>query len=246
MRWTSRRSSTTVPADILGLLHDFGHASFEAAASGARRADPRFGWDGFFSRLFPACQADLAQVITELDQAAAGDPLARFGAYRIVAEYQPDCADTRYLNMMDEALQMMHDRGLSSGHLTRYEADRWVATHDDLRSSFDHLVEVAPPAVDHAIDLALAPGGTLLVAKMGPGALDNEFWIERAADGSYCAFSMRPKDADASALSRYSEDTIGSWGSVDGVLRSVGEYLRTPTSWAHESLLPYFTQRRTP
>lgn len=85
-----------------------------------------------------------------------------------------------------------------------------------------------------------------MVAKMGPSPLHNEFWIERLEDNAYEAFSMRPSDSDATELTRYSEESIGRWETVDGILRSLGGYLRSPTFWAHEQLDPYFTERRLP
>ena len=144
---------------------------------------------------------------------------------------------------MDEALQRMYERGLSSGHMTRFEADRWIATHGDLRTSFDRIVEVAPPLGDMAsVDLTM--GGALMVAKMGPGSLDNQFWIELNDCGVYGAYSMRKWESDAVALTRCTEDDIGQWDTADGILRNMGSYLRTRPYWAHEQLEPYFTERR--
>ena len=111
---------------------------------------------------------------------------------------------------------MMYDARLSSGLMTGYEADLWVDRHGDLRTSFDRLVEVAPPAPG-AVILGLVPGQTMMVAMNGPGELDNQFWIECTETSTYRAFSMRPKDSDATALTRYEEKYVGEFDSADGV-----------------------------
>lgn len=240
----SKRPSTIVPADVLRQLGAFGQVSLEAKVSSRPVSDPRFDWDSFFSKAFPAFQTDLERAINDIHNASSGDELARFGGYRLIAEYEPKTLDPQYLDMMDAGLQIMHERGLSSGHLTRYEADRWIATHGDLRTSFDRIVEVAPPSAGHTAEVALDPGQDLLVATMGPNALDNQFWIERADDGSYGAYSMRQWESDAVILTRCSENSIGRWDTAEGILRSLGEYLRTPPFWFHEQLEPYFVEKR--
>lgn len=254
----SKGPKKLVPGEILSQLRAFGQASWDAKVSGRSVDDPRFSWTAFFSKVSSALRANPAQAIAEIDSAAGDDALARFGGYSLISEFDASNEDPRYLGMMDHALQMMYERRLSSGHLSRYEADRWVATHGDLRTSFDRIVDVAPSApppstapvspepAANGPALQLNPGDALMVAKMGPNQLDNEFWIERGADKSFSAFSMRPADSDATALTRYSEESIGRWETADGVLRSLGGYLRSPTFWAQEQLDPYFVERRLP
>jgi hypothetical protein len=240
----SKREQTPVPAEVLGLLGQFGYASLDARASGRPVVDDRFGWAPFFSKAMPALQTDVTRAVGAVHQATAGDEHACFGGYLLIAEYNPELADPRYLEMMDAGLQLMHRRGFSSGHLTRYEADRWIATYGDLRTSFDRIEEVSPPPQGQVQQAAMEPGQSVMVSKQGPGALDNQFWIERSDDGLYQAYSMRRWDQDAVILSRSEESSIGRWDDVDGVLRSLGAYLRTPSFWAHEILQPYFTERR--
>lgn len=242
--WFSKRSSTAVPADVLDRLRPFGEASLEAKASSRPLSDPRFSWENFFAKASEALRTNPSQAIGEIHAAAGTDQFAQFGGYSLIAELDPSSSDPRYLGMQDASLQMMFDRRLSSGHLNRYEADRWIATHGDLRTSFDRIVEVAPPAPGHAAEVALAPGETLMVATMGPDPLDNQFWIEHTSAGTYDAFSMRQWESGDTTLTRCSEDTIGSWESVEGVLQSLGSYLGTRPFWAHEQLDPYFPQRR--
>lgn len=244
MGWFSKRSSTAVPSDVLSQLRAFGEASFEAKVTSRPVSDPRFSWENFFAKASEGLRANPAQAIGEIHAAAGADQLAQFGGYSLVAEFDSSSSDPRYLEMLDTSLQMMFDRRLSSGHLNRYEADRWIATHGDLRTSFDRIVEVARPAPDHAAQVVLTPGETLMVATMGPDALDNQFWIEHATSGTYQAFSMREWDSGDTTLTRCAEDSIGTWDSVEGVLQSLGSYLGIRPFWAHDQLDPYFTQRR--
>ena len=240
----SKRSSTSVPASVLDQLGAFGQAAFDAKVSSRPVSDPRFSWENFFAKASEALRADPSQAIGEIRAAAGVEHLAQFGGYSVIAEFDASCSDPRYLEMLDTSLQMMFDRRLSSGHLNRYEADRWIATHGDLRTSFDRIVDVAPPASDHAAEVALAPGETLMVATMGPDALDNQFWIEHTSAGTYGAFSMRQWESGDPTLTRCAEDSIGQWESVEGVLQSLGSYLGTRPFWAHEQLDPYFPRRR--
>lgn len=244
MGWFSKRSSTLIPADVLSQLGEFGEASWSALVAGRTLADPRFGWQGFFSEANAACRENLAQAVAEVYGAAGDNSLARFGAYKLIAECEPGSQDPVFLELMDAALQSMYDRGLSSGHMTRFEADRWIAVHGDLRTSFDRIVEVDPPGPEHVVGIELNPGDQLMVATMGPDLLDNQFWIELSADGQYGAFSMRKWDSDAVTLTRCSEDDVGQWDTADGVLRGLGSMLRTRPYWAHEQLNPYFPERR--
>lgn len=244
MGWFSKRSSTAVPADVLNQLMAFGQASWEAKVSGRPVSDPRFSWETFVAKAAEVLRANPSQAIGEIHTATRGDQFAQFGGYSLIAEFDPSTADARYLEMMDASLQMMFDRSLSSGHLNRYEADRWIATHGDLRTSFDRIVEIAPPPPEHAAGVTLGPGETLMVATMGPDALDNQFWIEHTSVGTYVAFSMRLWEAGDATLTRCTEDSVGSWETFGGVLQSLGGYLGTRPFWAHDQLDPYITQRR--
>jgi hypothetical protein len=244
MGWFSKRSSTLVPAEVLEQLGAFGQVSWDAMVAGRPPDDPRFGWQSFFSKAQSAFRENLARSVAEVDSAAGDDAIARFGGYRLIAEFEPHNQEPVFLDMMDGALQSMFTRGLSSGHMSRFEADRWIAVHGDLRTSFDRIVDVIPPDPDHTVSVEMNPGDALMVAVMGPGALDNQFWIELGNAGSYGAFSMRKWESDDVTLTRCSEDDVGQWESVDGVLRGLGSMLRTQPYWAHEQLDPYFTERR--
>lgn len=234
-----------VPVDVLSLLHDFGEASWQSKQTARPLSDPRFGWDPFFSRFLPAYQQDLPRAIAEVHSAAGSDQFARYGGYRLVAEFDGACPEPLYLDMMDAALTMMCDNRLSSGHMTGHERDRWVAVHGDVRTSFDRLVEATPPPADAVSGLVLQPGQRLMVARMGSHPLDNEFWIERLAQGTYQAFSMRQQNSDSVSLTRCEEQTIGVHESVENLLRSMGQYFQRPTPWSHAELDPYFLERRS-
>lgn len=244
MGWFSKPSSTFVPAEVLEQLGAFGHVSWNALVAGRSPDDPRFGWSNFYSKAQPACRENLARSVAEVNSAAGDDAMARFGAYRLIAEFEPGNQDPTFLAMMDAALQSMYDRGLSSGHMTQFEADRWIAVHGDLRASFDRIVDVAPADPSHTVSVGLQPGEALMVAAMGPDALDNQFWIELGDDGRYGAFSMRKWESNDVTLTRCSEEDVGPSETADAVLRGLGSMLRTRPYWAHEQLDPYFTERR--
>lgn len=63
--------------------------------------------------------------------------MATVGAYRLLAEFDGDLRDERFVALQDAYLNLMRDMGFSSMHLTGYESSRWIETHGDLRSSFD-------------------------------------------------------------------------------------------------------------
>lgn len=243
MPWFSKHPVTLVPNEVLGQLIAFGRAAWDSKVSGRPITDPRYDWANFFSKVLPAYQTNLSQAIAEIHGAAGDNPFAKIGGYRVIAEFEPENKDPLYLDMMDACLQMMYDHGLLSLHMTGYERDRWVDTHGDIRTSFDRIVDVAPPQ-HHIGNVALAPGESLMVAKMGPNALDNQFWIERIDETTYGAFSMRKWDSDAATLTRCEEESIGKFDTADGVLRSLGKFLRLAPNWAHEQLDPYFPERR--
>lgn len=244
MRWFSNRSSAgLVPSAILKQLSAFGHASFDAKVSGQSVTDPRYDWSNFFSHMLPAYQTNLAQAIAEIHTAAGRDPYAMYGGYRVIAEFEPASQDPLYLEMMDAGLKLMYDRKLSSGHLTGHEADRWIKTHGDLRTSFDRIVEVAPPE-HHTVRVNLIPGESLMVAKMGPDPLDNEFYIECIGENAFGTFSMRKWDSDDVTLTRCEEPAIPQSDTAGGVLHSLGQHLRLRPYWAHEQLEPFFPERR--
>lgn len=247
MAWFSKKpqSPSLVPASLLGQLHAFGQACWQAKLNGHPVRDPRYSWDNFFSQFLSAYNTNLTQAIAEIHKAAGSDVFARYGGYQVVAEFDAACKDPLYLSMIDAALELMYTRGLSSGYMTGYERDRWVETHGDLRTSFDRIVEVAQPSVDAVPNLVIEPGQNVMVAKMGPSELDNQFWIERLDGSTYVAFSMRQWDNDAVTLTRCEEKQVNTSDSLGGILRNVGDFLRTPTYWAHPDLAPYFPERRS-
>lgn len=112
------------------------------------------------------------QVIQELYDAALGSPdrpMATAGAYKLLAEWDGGLRDGRFLALLDAYLDLMHQMRFSSGHLTGYEADRWIEVHGDLRSSFDHISDVAVPSRDAAPSASdLQPGQCKRIALTGP------------------------------------------------------------------------------
>ena len=180
--------------------------------------------------------------------AAADNPLlATFAAHALVSEVDGGCRDPEYLAMVDASLELLRSLGLSSGHLTRYEADRWVEVHGDLRTTFDGIVErdVSPPVPPPAVD-ELAIGEARLIAKTGPEDDDNHFFLERGRDGLVGVFSIRTRSDEDPTRDRYEEDHLGRSESVHGMLVAVAEMFRVEPYWAHRDLGPYFPERRLP
>ncbi|RLV47707.1 hypothetical protein D9V37_16290 [Nocardioides mangrovicus] len=239
----SRRPRNLVPQEIVEQLNSFGNASWEAKLNSETLVDDRFNWPNFFARFLPAYQTDLARSIAELHAAAGADGLARYGGYRLVAEFDAACEDPNYLEMMDAALDLMYEHDLSSIHLTGYERDRWMTTRGDVKTTFDRIVEVEldPRLVS---GLEIEPGQRIMLALMGPKPLDNQFWIERREDSMYEGFSMRQWDSDAGVLTRCEEKEIGSSATVEEALASLGRYLRRAPYWAHSALDPFFPEKR--
>jgi hypothetical protein len=241
--FSRRRPAQLVPHEILGQLPTFGRVAFAAKVRGDVVRDPRYDWPKFFSRVLTPCRTDLTQTIAEIHDAADGDLYAMYGGYRLIAEFEPASEEPLYLDLMDAGLQLMYDQRLPSTYMTGHEAHRWIKTHGDLRTSFDRIIEVVPPE-GHAASLHLAVGESLIIARMGPDPLDNQFHIERSGPDAFSAFSLRKADSDAVTLTRSEEPSVARSGTVEGVLRSLGQYLRIRPYWAHEQLDPFFTERR--
>jgi hypothetical protein len=140
-----RGPKTIVSSEILALLPAYGTAVLNARAAGQPVIDPRFEWGPFIGPVHTQLMlGDRDQVIGELYEAAINAEdrdMAMFGAYRLLAEFNPELDDQRFLALYDVALEHMRTAGFSSGHLTRFEADRWIEVHGDLRTSFDGIVE---------------------------------------------------------------------------------------------------------
>jgi hypothetical protein len=137
----SKRPRTVVPASVIGMLEAYGQAALDARRRGSPVDDPRFGWDNFVGPVHMVMFGNgRDQVIQEIYEAAQGPAASKqtvFGAYRLLAEFDGGLTDQRFLELCDISLEYMRSLRLSSGHLTGYERDRWVATHGDVRSSFD-------------------------------------------------------------------------------------------------------------
>jgi hypothetical protein len=180
--------------------------------------------------------------------AAASDEdrsLATFGAYRLLAEYDGQLDDPRFWELCDASLDYMHSRGFSSGHLTGYEAQRWIAVHGDLRSSFDNIVDVAVPEPASAPPVdELDPGTNKLLALTAPLPEGNAFYAERETDGTYVIFSERQKSSDDPARMRYEESDLGSFTTMPDLLRALGQMFGTRPYWADADVDPYFPSRR--
>jgi hypothetical protein len=136
-----------VSPEVIRLLPTYGEAVLSARRAGRPVADPRFDWGAFAGPVhMELMSGDRDAVITELYDAAMNAPdreLATVGTYRVLAEFNENLDDQRFLELYDASLEHMRACGLSSGQLTGHEKRRWGATHDEGPSSFDRVVEVA-------------------------------------------------------------------------------------------------------
>ncbi len=247
----SKRQRAVIPPQVIGLLGEFGQASIAARAAGRPVDDPRFGWEYMSDTMMALGGEHRREVIQELYAAAstsseADRDLVTFGAYRLLAEYDGQLDDPRFWELCDTSLDYMRSRRFSSGHLTGYEAQRWVAVHGELRSSFDGIVETPVPGPDIAPPVEeLGTGTNKLLALTAPLPEGNAFYAERGNDGTYVIFSERQKDSDDLTRVRCEESYLGSFGSLPNLLRAIGQMFGTKPYWADPDLDPYFPSRRT-
>jgi hypothetical protein len=243
-----RRPKTSVPGAILALLPAFGATVLTARAAGQPITDPRFDWGSFIGPVhMELMTGDRDRVIAEVHDAAINAEdreMATVGAYRLLAEFNPELDDPRFLSLYDDALEHMCAVGFSSAHLTRFEADRWIAVHGDPRSSFDRIVEVQVPDADK-LPLAkpLEVGMSRMLALTEPLPNGNAFFAEHRSDRAYVTYSERPRTADDLTRARYEEDHLGTFDSHESLLRALGEMFGTPPYWSDEDLKPYFPGR---
>jgi hypothetical protein len=208
----SKRQRSVVPPQVIAMLGAFGRASMSARAAGRPVDDPRFGWEYMSDTMMALGGDQRDQVVQELYVAASSAPEAdredvTFGAYRLLAEFDGQLDDRRFWELCDASLDYIRARGFSSGHLTGYEAQRWVAVHGDLRTSFDRIVDVAVPEPANAPPVdELEPGTNKLLALTGPLPEGNAFYGERGVDGAYVIFSERRKNSDDPTRVRCDED----------------------------------------
>jgi hypothetical protein len=243
----AKRPKAVVPASVIASLAQYGQSIIAAKRSGSPVTEARFGWDYMSPVVLAMSSPQREQVIQELYDAAlraADRPMATVGAYTLLCEWDGNLRDRRFVELRDAYLNLMHDMGFSSGHLTGYEADRWIEVHGDLRSSFDHITDVAVPSAGQAPQPKdLERGQSRRVALTGALPGGNEFYVERRADGTYGVFSMRPRSSDDPTRVRC-EENLGSFSALPDLLRALGRYFELRPYWADDDLDPYFTSRR--
>jgi len=233
------------PSEVIESLTAYG-ATALATRSG-QPEDSRFGWSFVGPVVNVLRGPDQNLAIQELYEAGVSseDPLRLVGAYNLLKEWEPTSKDERFLELEDRFLDFMHERRYSSGHLTRYEADRWIAVHGDLRTSFDRIVETEVPSFSDAPTAGELELGTakllLLTAPLPEG---NAFYAERHLDGSYAVFSERQYSNEDPTRSRYEEDELGPFSSMAELLRTLGEWFGLRPYWADPDIEPYFTSYR--
>lgn len=247
MGFLSRISGNREPDLRVNDLDEFGRLEYEA--SRGQRVGPEEGqlkWERWVQPVMAAYQSDPETTVDRVHGAAMSQGgMALYGGHRLISEIDPECRNPKYLELLDGALEMLKDKGHSSGILNRYEADRWIQTHGDLRYSFDGIVEVAPPPTGSRPPVAdLVNGESRLVAIMGPEHDANRLFVERNEGGTYVVMIEAPQSADDPTRSK------GPWPGVSGssmeeILVRLGAELQLSTYWAHDDLQPYFTATRT-
>jgi hypothetical protein len=246
----SRRPRTILEPEIPASLTAYGQAIIDGRRAGRGITDPRFGWENFILPVRRALLCDDRDgAIGELcDAASMADDarLARVGAYGLLDEASVELDDERFLALRDDALDYFRAQRFSSGHLTRIEADRWIEVHGDLRSSFDGIVDVDPPAPGEVPEPQSLdePGGARMIALTAPLPDGNAFFAERRDDGMFVVFSERQRSDVDQTRARYEEDDVGAFPTLTGLLAAVGQTFGTPPHWANDDLLPYFPSRR--
>lgn len=238
-----------MPEKIVAILPAFGKASLTARANGRPVTDPRFGWVPLMQPISALLQeGHRDQVVEELYEAAIQArecDSATVGAYLLLAEWEPTLDDRRFLSLMDASLELMRTEGLASAHLTRYEADRWIAVHGDLASSFDGLLHVGVPADEELpTPQPLEPGSSRMLALTEPLPRGNAFFAEHQLDGTYVIYSERIHSIENPTRQRYNEDHLGTFTSLEDLLRGLGEMFGRPPHWSDDELMPYFPSRR--
>jgi hypothetical protein len=210
--------------------------------------DPRFGWDyanPVITAMGGPARDRVIQELYDAARAASGQPLATVGAYSLLDKAHAPATDHRFLELRDASLEYMRQEGYSSGHLTRDEADRWIAVHGDLRSSFDNIVDVVVPSSAEAPPVKdLNVGESRLIALTAPLPDGNAFYAERQDQGTYMVFSERRSSSDDPTRSRWDESYLGTFASMTDLLRAVGKMFGIKPYWADEDLKPYFPSRR--
>jgi hypothetical protein len=239
--FSSRQPKTVLPPEVLNGLAAFGRARLQARSG--HPVDDMFGWRFVGPVVNAHSNSAKQQVIQELfDKATTADDrdLSTFGAYVLLAECDPESRDHRFLELLDSALGYMHRQRLSSGHLTGYEAQRWVEVHGDLRTTFDYIIEVEVPAVGENLVQELEVETSKLLALTDALPDGNAFYAERRADGNYGVFSERQRSSDDRTRSRYEEDQLGAFGDMESLLRALGAMFGRRPYWADDVLDPYF------
>jgi hypothetical protein len=153
--------------------------------------------------------------------------------------------DERFLRLFDRSLEYLRGLGLSSGHLTGFEAERWVEVHGELRSSFDGIFDVPVPSPDEAPEVEpLAPGQSRLLALTSPLPEGNAFFAEHRPDGTFVAYSERPRNTEDPTRVRCEEEELGTHQALEALMSAVGRMFGTPPYWFEASMEPYFPSRR--
>lgn len=124
----SKRVQHTVPPSVLDSLVEYGEACLTARQAGQPVTDPQFDWASFIGPVHTAMMnGQKDEVVAELYNAAISSPdreLATMGAYRLLADFDHDMTDSRYLEMLDASLALMRSMGMPGVYLTGFENRR--------------------------------------------------------------------------------------------------------------------------
>jgi hypothetical protein len=239
-------SKSVLPEAIT--LHLSEYARETLRRRGGAHMDSRFGWDYVGSVINGVGGPDREAIIAQLWDAGsnATDPLITIGAYELLNEGASPEQDERFLALRDSTLDYLHDHKYSSGYLSRDEADRWIVTHGDLRTSFDGIVERAIPSPASLPALPeLAVGESQLLALTAPLPDGNAFYAERRDESTYVIYSERNRSDDDPTRQRYDEDYLGAFSSLQALCITFGEHFGIRPWWTDDWVDPYFPFQRS-
>jgi hypothetical protein len=237
---------SVLPVAITSALREYGMASLQRR--GGAPMDERFGWEYVGPVINGLGGPEREAIVAELWEIGNGasDSFLTIGAYTLLAEGNSPEDDPRFILLRDAVLNYLQANGYSSGHLNRYEADRWTAIHGDLRTSFDGIVEVDLPSADKAAPIPeLAVGENKLLALTEALPAGNAFYAERQTEDRYIVFSERSRSDDDPTRERYDETYLGTFSSLHDLYLALGKMFGTRPHWADASVDPYFPAQRS-
>jgi hypothetical protein len=157
-----------------------------------------------------------------------------------------DRQDSRFLAILDRALQVMRDDGVAFAAIPPYALRRWEDVHGTeglspagWPSALAHLAVPARGEVPVTSDLA--EDESRRMAQLHEGPHSNVIYAERRPGGTVVAV-INGIDAADQKRKRWEWDGLDA-DDYSTFLCKLGDRLVTPSYWAHDDLVPYFPCR---